>query len=242
VHPSQRAIANYQGTTGTAYHIGKRGLPDVALPWVYRARAELFQPQVVGTDVVLEWGCGAGWNLAALQAGRRIGMDIEPALQNQVETSGAEFVATTRTLANASIDVVVSHHSLEHASEPISVLIELERLLRPGGRLLIAVPYEISRVHRHYDPAEPNHHLYAWNPQTLGNLVALTGLRVESVGLRAYGYDRAAAIWAVRSGLGEPGFRILRRLARVLRPLHEVHLVASRVIAAPDLGESSRSV
>lgn len=229
VHPSQRALAHYQGAAGERYHVAKRGVPSVALPWIHRARAELFQSQVAGTDVVLEWGCGAGWNLATLRAGHRFGMDIEPALQSQVEASGAEFVATTRTLADASIDVVIAHHSLEHAPDPLSVLVELERLLRPGGRLLLTVPYENTRAERHYNPAEPNHHLFSWNPQTLGNLVTLTGLRVESAGLRSYGYDRAAAVWASRARLGESGFRLFRQVTRWLKPIYEVTLVASRL-------------
>ena len=213
---------------GKAYHSGKRGVPKLALPWIYRARAELFQPHVKPTDALLEWGCGAGWNLAALRAGRRVGMDVESALQDEVEVSGAQFVATTRTFSDAAFDVIVSHHSLEHAPDPLFVVIEVLRLLRPGGHLLLAVPYESSRIQRRYNPAEPNHHLFSWNPQTLGNLVALAGLRVESVELRPYGYDRAAAAYAVRFSAGEPGFRLLRRLARCLRPIKEVSLRATR--------------
>lgn len=228
MQPSQRAAAFYQGTVGKVYHEGKRGVPPATLPWIYRVRAPLFQSQIAPTDTVLEWGCGAGWNLAALKAGRRVGMDVEPALQAQVEASGAEFVATSRTFGDAAFDVVISHHSLEHAPDPLPVLMELQRLLRPGGRLLLAVPYEFGRPQRRYRPEEPNHHLFSWNPQTLGNLVALTGLRVESVGLRAYGYDRAAAAWAWRVRLGEPGFRILRQAARWLRPLREVVLIGIR--------------
>ncbi len=228
MNPSQRAVAYYQGTAGQAYHAGKRGVPPEGLPWIYRARAELFQYYITPTDSVLEWGCGAGWNLADLHAARRVGMDVEPALQDQVEASGAEFVATTRTFSDASFDVIFSHHSLEHAPDPLAALIELERLLRPGGRLLLAVPYENSRTQRRYNPAEPNHHLFAWNPQTLGNLVALSGLHVESVGLRPYGYDRAAAVQALHLGLGEKGFRGMRWLARLLFPLQEVFLSAIR--------------
>jgi len=228
VHPSQRAMAFYQGTAGEAYHSGKRGLPDAARPWVCRARADLFRGQVQATDAVLEWGCGAGWNLAALPAGRRVGMDVEPALQGQVEASGAMFVGTTRTLDDAAFDVVIAHHSLEHAPDPLPALMELGRLLRPGGRLLLAVPYEVNRSHRRYAPEDPNHHLYSWNPQSLGNLVALSGLEIGSVKLRRYGYDRLAAVWAVRLRLGEPGFRCLRQLARWVRPIREIALVAAR--------------
>ena len=228
MHPSQRAAGFYLGTAGRAYHAGKRGVPDAAQPWIHRARAELFQPEIAPTDAVLEWGCGSGWNLAALQAGRRVGMDVEPALQDAVERAGAEFVGTTRTLLDASFDVVISHHSLEHVPDPLAALDELHRLLRPGARLLLAVPYENERAQRRYDPAEPNHHLFAWNPQTLGNLVALAGLKIETVRLRPYGYDRVAAAQALRFGLGEKGFRILRRLLRTVRPLREVALRAVR--------------
>ena len=228
MHPSQRAAAFYLGTAGQAYHAGKRGVPDAARPWIHCARAELFQPFVEPTDAVLEWGCGAGWNLAVLRAGRRVGMDVEPALQDAVEASGAEFVGTTRTLLDASFDVVISHHSLEHAPDPLAALDELHRLLRPGARLLLAVPYEVNRAQRRYDPAEPNHHLFAWNAQTLGNLVSLAGLQIQSVGMRLYGYDRLAAAQALRFRLGEKGFRFLRWIFRTVRPLHEVTLIATR--------------
>ena len=237
MHPSQRAAAFYLGAAGQAYHSGKRGVPDAARPWVHRARAELFQPHITPTDAVLEWGCGAGWNLAALHAGRRVGMDVEPALQDAVEATGAEFVGTSRTLLDASFDVVISHHSLEHVPDPLDAIDELHRLLRPGARLLMAVPYENERAQRRYDPAEPNHHLFAWNPQTLGNLVALAGLQIESVGLRPYGYDRVAAAQALRFKLGEKGFRIIRRFLRTVRPLREVTLIAVRTSSdAPKRG------
>lgn len=225
---SRRALARYQGADGEAYHLGKRGVPPAAEPWICRARAALFQAEVAPGQTVLEWGCGAGWNLAQLRAARRLGLDVTPGLRETVERRGVEFLTATGALPDAAVDVVLSHHSLEHVPDPLSALAEMRRLLRPGGRLLLAVPYEVTRAQRRYDPAEPNHHLFAWNPQTLGNLVALAGFRVDGVGLRPYGYDRAAAAWAVRWHLGEAGFRGLRSLARALFPLREVHLRATR--------------
>lgn len=225
---SRRAVARYQGADGEAYHHGKRAIPTVAEPWVCRARAALFQPEVGPDQSVLEWGCGAGWNLAGLRAARRVGLDVAPSVREAVERWGVEFLTTTEALGEARFDVVLSHHSLEHVPDPLSVLVEVHRLLRPGGRLLLAVPYEVTRAQRRYDPAEPNHHLFAWSPQALGNLVALAGFRVDAVGLRPYGYDRAAALQAVRLRLGEGGFRAIRWLARAMFPLREVHLRATR--------------
>lgn len=46
-----------------------------AQEWVYRLRAEKFQRWVKDTDTVFEYGVGAGWNLARLRCGRRVGFD-----------------------------------------------------------------------------------------------------------------------------------------------------------------------
>jgi hypothetical protein len=90
----------------------------------------------------------------------------------------------------------------------------------------LAVPFETERRLRRYRPKEPNHHLFSWNPQTLGNLVADSGFVIQDARLRVYGYDRWAARWAVRLRLGERGFRTLRWWLRFLRPLREVVVVA----------------
>jgi SAM-dependent methyltransferase len=226
--PSPPAADAYRGEAGRAYHGDKRGLPPAALPWVAATRAALFQPHVRATDAVFEFGCGAGWNLAALRAARRVGGDVADFLRPEVEAAGAEFVTDTAALPDAAFDVVIAHHALEHVEEPRAALRELHRLLRAGGTLLAAVPYEKERRYRRHDPAEPNRHLYAWNPQTFGALLAVAGFAVRDIGLRRYGYDRRAAALAARLKLRATGFRTLRGLLRTLRPLHEVAAVAGR--------------
>ena len=79
-----------------------------------------------------------------------------------------------------------------------------------------------------FDPAEPNHHLFAWNVQTLGNLVMVAGFTLRTAGLRRYGYDRFAAKLAVKLHAGERGFRRLRAFGQTLRPLREVVGVATK--------------
>lgn len=222
------ARAAYRGDAGRAYHEGKRALPPAAVPWVTRARAELFQPHVRPGDAVFEFGCGYGWNLGALHCARRVGHDVADRVQAEVLATGAEFAVDTATLPDAAFEVVLCHHALEHVPDPLVVLAELRRLLKPGGRLLLAVPYESERRYRRFDPTEPNHHLFAWNVQTLGNLVTVAGFQVRHAGLRRYGYDRFAAKLAVRLHAGEAGFRLLRGLGHALVPLREVAVVAER--------------
>jgi SAM-dependent methyltransferase len=218
----------YEGEQGRRYHEAKRAIPDAAFPWVARLRAEKFAAQVQAGDVVFEYGVGYGWNLAAIECRRRIGFDVATFLALTAQVHGIEFVAETRSLAAGLADVVICHHTLEHVLAPPDVLVEIRRLLRPGGTLLLFVPFEQERRYRRFERAEPNHHLYSWNVQTLGNLVTEIGLDLREAGIGRFGYDRFAAVWACRLRLGETGFRFLRGFAHALRPGCEVRLVAAK--------------
>jgi len=221
-----QAQRHYRGDAGRRYHLEKRGLPEAARPWVARLRGRKFAPYVRAGDVVLEYGVGAGWNLAELSCQRKIGFDVADFLEPSLRELGIEFVGDTLALPEAAADVVLCHHTLEHLLQPADALLEMHRLLKPDGRLLLYVPFERQRSGAEFKRDEPNHHLYAWNVQTLGNLVEETGFRVTESGLGEFGYSRFAAAWAVRLGLGEGGFCCLRRLLHLLRPLSEVRIVA----------------
>ena len=220
------ATASYQGEAGREYHQGKRAIPEASLPWVARLRAEKLKSWIHAADVVLEYGVGYGWNLVALDCRRRLGFDVASYLEPHIRAVGIEFVKDTSALSEDLADVVICHHTLEHVLHPPVVLTEVRRLLRSGGRLLVFVPFERERRYRRYRPDEPNHHLYSWNVQTLGNLVREAGFQVQDAGVGRFGYDRFAAVWAGRLRLGEGGFRWIRLAAHLVFPAYEVRLVA----------------
>ena len=225
LQPAQR---HYQGDAGRRYQQLKRGIPDSALPWIARLRAEKLAPSVRPGDVVLEYGVGLGWNLAALQCRRKIGFDVADFLEPSVRALGIEYIADTKQIADATADVVLCHHTLEHVPDPAAALAEMRRLLAPGGKLLLFAPLERGRKYNRFDPKEPNHHLYSWNTQTLGNLVREIGFDIAEAGTGQFGYSRFAAVWAAKLRLGETGFRCLRRLLHLLNPSREVRIVASK--------------
>jgi SAM-dependent methyltransferase len=165
-----------------------------------------------------------------LGCARKLGHDVTEFLEPELERHGIEFVAATHQLASGTVDVAICHHVLEHVAEPAAVLREMLRLLRPGGTLLAAVPFEKEHRYRAYDPDEPNHHLYSWNTQTLGNLVVDAGFVLDSAALGQFGYDRFAAVWADRLRVGERGFRCIRALAHGLQPGREVRVTAHRQV------------
>lgn len=224
--PSKQPADRYRADAGRRYHEVKRGVPAGVFPWITRLRADKFQPFVRRDDVVVEFGVGAGWNLRSLQCLRRIGVDVAEFLGAELVQAGIEFYGSLEAVPDRVADVVICHHALEHVIDPAATLRTLSRVLKPAGTLLLHVPYEIERRYRRFDPAEPNHHLFSWNAQTLAALVTECGWRVESVGVGEFGYDRWASAQALRFKLGEGGFRFIRRLAHLIRPAREVRLVA----------------
>ena len=110
--------------------------------------------------------------------------------------------------------------------DPPAVLREIRRLLAPAGKLLLFVPLEREAKYCQFIPDEPNYHLYSWNTQTLGNLVRELGFEVAQAGAGEFGYSRFAAVWASKFHLGEKGFRGLRRLLHLIKPIREVRIIA----------------
>lgn len=227
--PSADAAVLYRGESGRVYHEVKRALDPGALPWVMALRARKFQTYVQTAHVVFELGVGAGWNLGALRCARRIGCDASTFLSPQLTALGIEFVSDLYAVPDSLADVVICHQTLEHLLDPAETLRQLRRVLIKDGRLILHVPWERERRYAHYRQDEPNHHLFNWNAQNLGNLVSVVGYKIESLNVRKYGYDRFAANLAFRCHLGEMGFRFLRACLVALRPFREVELVACKL-------------
>ncbi len=224
--PLEQAQRHYRGDAGCRYHQVKRGIPEKAIPWVGRLRARKFSEFIKDSDVVLEYGVGGGWNLAELKCRRKIGFDVADGVEASVRALGIEFVSETRTIFDGEVDAVLCHHALEHLLQPADALKEMRRLLKPGGSLLLYVPLEREARYEHFQRDEPNHHLYSWNVQTLGNLVEESGFKVTQAGIGEFGYSRFAAVWAARLRLGENGFRFLRRILHTLKPAFEARVIA----------------
>jgi SAM-dependent methyltransferase len=104
-------------------------------------------------EVVLDLGCGAGTDLliAAQMTGpdgRAIGVDMTTTMLARVRDSAAEMGLTNVELHEsliealpleaASVDVVISNGVLDLVPDKDAVMDEIDRVLRPGGRLQIA--------------------------------------------------------------------------------------------------------
>jgi arsenite methyltransferase len=104
-------------------------------------------------ETVLDLGCGAGTDLLiAAQmtgpSGRAIGVDMTPAMLRRARDSAEALGLTTvelhesliesLPLSDASVDVVISNGVVDLIVDKDAVFSELDRVLRPGGRLQLA--------------------------------------------------------------------------------------------------------
>ena len=103
--------------------------------------------------VVLDLGCGAGTDLliAAQMVGpegRAIGVDMTPSMLARADASAREMglgnvelhesLIESLPIEDASVDAVISNGVIDLAPDKDAVFGEIDRVLRPGGRLQIA--------------------------------------------------------------------------------------------------------
>lgn len=94
-------------------------------------------------------GCGNGHEVAYLKrqtaCGRVFGLDLEPAFSPLARAEAGLLVADATCLPFPAdtFDFAVAIHSLEHVEHPRQAMLELQRVLRPGGWLYVGVPNRI---------------------------------------------------------------------------------------------------
>ncbi len=168
-------------------------------------------------------GTGAGALALAGRAGLAVGIDASPGMLAEARRASAGHARPPLFLRarveempflDASFDAVVSTRALHHWRDPDAALREMERVLRPGGRFVLAdnLTYEDERLAREHNRIErlrdPSHARTLSLPE-LRSAVEAQGLAVESVEVEerlrpvAEWLDDASAEEPARRELGE---------------------------------------
>jgi SAM-dependent methyltransferase len=108
-------------------------------------------------------------------------------------------------VASASVDAVICTEVLEHVPDPAAALGEIERVLRPGGVLVLSVPH-LSPIH------EAPHDFYRYTCFGLSHLLSKAGLEVLEL-------SPAGGLFAF---LGHGLSQMFFTTTSVLRPLRPV--------------------
>lgn len=92
---------------------------------------------------VVDVGCASRWIEQALPQGcEYIGLDYPATGRNLYGAHPDVFADAARLpFGDESVDCIVLFEVLEHVAEPRSALAEAARVLRPGGRLLLTMPF-----------------------------------------------------------------------------------------------------
>ncbi len=140
---------------------------------------------------LLDVGCGDGRFLARM---RLLGWNV---LGVETDTEAARIARERRgvdviegtleeaSLKDAAFDVITLSHVIEHVHQPLVLLAECYRLLKPGGRLVILTPNAESLGHKFFrhrwGQFDPPRHLHLFSKQTLLWAVERLSFRIKEV-------------------------------------------------------------
>lgn len=140
---------------------------------------------------LLEVGSGSGRFLDRMRrAGWQVqGTDFDPAVAQRVRDKYGLQIDVGDLVALQypadAYDVVAMSQVIEHVHDPLALLEECRRVLRPGGRLVLSTPNAAGLAHRRYGKywrgLEPPRHLHLFTPGALAACVHACGFEVQSL-------------------------------------------------------------
>lgn len=143
-----------------------------------------FQRYIPAEATVVDLGAGYCHFINQIVCGKKIAVDLNPDVRAHADAR-VEVLETPSTdlsrIAAASVDVVFSSNFFEHLptqAEFLATLAEVQRILRPGGRLLILQPNLAYLGSRYWDFFD--HHL-PFTHHSLAEGLEVAGFTVEEV-------------------------------------------------------------
>ena len=140
---------------------------------------------------IVEVGAGTGNFLSLFDevAAKQVAIDLTPAMLEQAVVRNPHLDAVVADgaklpLRSRSVDLVTSAQALHHIHEPVPVLLEMRRVVAPGGRVLIVDQVATERVEETQFMNKLDHirdpsHAACRPPSAFRIMVAAAALEVE---------------------------------------------------------------
>jgi 2-polyprenyl-3-methyl-5-hydroxy-6-metoxy-1,4-benzoquinol methylase len=152
--------------------------------------AAMYLPAPNSSARVLDIGCGSGVLLERMQSlgWEAEGVEIDTAAVETARARGARVrIGTlhTQQYPAGHFDAVHMSQVLEHVHDPLALLAECNRILKPGGKVVVTTPNVDSWGHARFCRAwaylDPPRHLCLFNRRTLSAAANLQNFRVQQI-------------------------------------------------------------
>jgi len=158
-----------------------RDSPERYLIYLFHMVTYRFASEFVEGKRVLDYGCGSGYgtHLLSSRAQSITGVDVAPEAVAHAQSAYTAPNLAYRTIdpdaplpfADASFDVVLSFQVFEHVRDTARYLAEIDRVLAPGGVLLLVTPDRATRLLPFQRPWN-RFHLREYRPDEIRALLA----------------------------------------------------------------------
>jgi len=144
----------------------------------------------IKNGTILDVGAGTGAFLHHMKSSGWAVQGVEPdakaiqraASQYHLQLQPAESLFQ---LPQSAFDAITLWHVLEHVHELHNYVSELKNLLKPGGKLFIAVPNYTSLDAHHYQEHwaayDVPRHLYHFSPAAMQQLMSMHGMAIQKI-------------------------------------------------------------
>jgi SAM-dependent methyltransferase len=117
-----------------------------------------------------------------------VGIETDPVSVDAARTLGLDARLgglSTHAFPDATFDAIYASHVLEHVHDPLGVLRECHRILKPRGTVVMTTPNLASWGHHRFGagwvPLDPPRHVMLFSPRTMRTLVDQAGFSVARV-------------------------------------------------------------
>lgn len=155
--------------------------------WENGARKSVRDAHARRSDRVLDIGCGSGDFLRTLSAaGFQKLLGADPYIADDIRhPDGVKVLKREASGVDGPFELVMMHHSLEHAWDQRGTARELYRLLAPGGHCIIRIPtidcWAWEEYGRDWVQLDAPRHFYLHSRASITRLLESAGLKVTAV-------------------------------------------------------------
>ncbi len=113
-------------------------------------------------------------------------VEVDKSAQRWMRQNNVKFADSLDCFNDNSVDTIYCSHVLEHLEVPMDYLRSFRRKLKPGGRLIIALPAEEQTFEFRKNMSARTDHLQTWGFLHINRMLERAGFRVKNHKLNVF--------------------------------------------------------